>query len=292
MSESYAKLFNTITTSTIWSEPMATRVVWVTMLAMADRHGEVQASVPGLARVANVPMDDCLAALATFLAPDQYSRTPDNEGRRIEVVEGGWRLLNHAKYRAKRDADDRRERNARWMAESRAKAKKSTNSDDNNSGNECPQKTTASTRGRSGYITASASASASEDQKQESASPVGDASPAKLLADGKRKRKSSAKGDLTFGEWFAAIPDGEDVIRDDDPICDDFDALNIPLDWRGLAWAAFAQKYRDQPKRYADWRAVYRRAVREDWLKVWRALPDGALVLTTVGEQLRRKLAA
>lgn len=119
-----------------------------------------------------------------------------------------------------------------------------------------------------------------------------DASPAKLLADGKRKRKPSAKGELTFDEWFAAIPDGEDVIRDDDPICDDFDALNIPLDWRGLAWAAFAQKYRDQPKRYADWRAVYRRAVREDWIKVWRALPDGALVLTTVGEQLRRKLAA
>jgi len=289
VSESYAKLFNTITTSTIWSEPMATRVVWVTMLAMADRHGEVQASVPGLARVANVPMDDCLAALATFLAPDQYSRTPDNEGRRIEVVEGGWRLLNHAKYRAKRDAEDRKERQAQWIADKRARSSKAIDKRDNVDSSVDTDRQVDESR-RSRHITASASAS--EDQKQESASPVGDASPAKPLADGKRKRKPSAKGELTFDEWFAAIPDGEDVIRDDDPICDDFDALNIPMDWRGLAWAAFAQKYRDQPKRYSDWRAVYRRAVREDWIKVWRALPDGALVLTTVGEQLRRKLAA
>jgi hypothetical protein len=101
VSESYAKLFSTITVSTIWGEPLATRCVWITMLAIADRNGVVQASVPGLARVANVPLEDCEAAIERLLAPDRYSRTPDHEGRRIEVVDGGWRLLNHAKYREK-----------------------------------------------------------------------------------------------------------------------------------------------------------------------------------------------
>lgn len=119
--------------------------------------------------------------------------------------------------------------------------------------------------------------------------PVGDAPPADQP---KAKRKRASGSESTFDEWYASIPEGEEVIRDDDPICDDFDALKIPNEWRTLAWAAFEQKYRGQPKRYTDWRAVYRRAVREDWLKVWRALPDGNLVLTTVGEQLRRKLAA
>jgi hypothetical protein len=37
--------------------------------------------------------------LDCFLAPDPDSRTKDDEGRRIEEIDGGWLLLNHAKYR-------------------------------------------------------------------------------------------------------------------------------------------------------------------------------------------------
>ncbi len=177
MSEGYTKLFSTIATSTIWSEPLATRVVWITMLATADRCGEVQASVPGLARLANVSMDECVAALATFLAPDPYSRTPDNEGRRIEVVDGGWRLLNHSKYRAKLDADDRRERKAKWMAESRAKAKKSTDQPADNSGQKSPQESTASTGGQSGHITDAPTDAPTEKKEIQGASPDGEALP-------------------------------------------------------------------------------------------------------------------
>ena len=69
------------------------------MIAMADQHGEVNASIPGLARVAGVSVASCEEALATFLAPDTYSRTRDDEGRRIEVVDGGWWIINHSKYR-------------------------------------------------------------------------------------------------------------------------------------------------------------------------------------------------
>ena len=69
------------------------------MLAMADKEGRVWASVPGLANRARVPVEDTEAALQTFLSPDKYSRTPDFEGRKIEAIEGGWRLINHAKYR-------------------------------------------------------------------------------------------------------------------------------------------------------------------------------------------------
>lgn len=95
----FTKLFSSIITSTIWTEDDQTRIVWITMLALADRNGEVQGSVPGLARLAGVPVDACRAALATFLAPDPDSRTKDDEGRRIEEIDGGWLLLNYAKYR-------------------------------------------------------------------------------------------------------------------------------------------------------------------------------------------------
>lgn len=123
MSTGYTKLFNSITDSTIWSAPDTTRLVWITMLAMSDQNGEVAAAVPGLAARARVPIDDCLAALESFLAPDKWSRTSDNEGRRIEVIEGGWRLLNHAKYRAILSAESRREQSRIAMQKLRYETK-------------------------------------------------------------------------------------------------------------------------------------------------------------------------
>jgi hypothetical protein len=95
----YTKLFSSIITSTVWSEDHETRIVWITMLAMADKNGEVQGSVPGLARVAAVSLDGCRAAIKKFLSPDEDSRTQLDEGRRIEEIDGGWHLLNYGKYR-------------------------------------------------------------------------------------------------------------------------------------------------------------------------------------------------
>ncbi len=106
----YTKLFHSVITSTVWRLDDQIRLVWITMLATCDRHGIVEASVPGLAHVAGVSPDDVERAVATFLAPDAYSRTKDHEGRRIELVDGGWRILNHAKYRAKMSEDERRAR--------------------------------------------------------------------------------------------------------------------------------------------------------------------------------------
>lgn len=103
---SYVKLFSEILDSTVWRLPSHGRLVWITMLAMADRDGEVKASVPGLADRARVERVHCEQALAMLMAPDPDSRTPDQEGRRIEKIDGGWRLINHAKYREKMDAEE------------------------------------------------------------------------------------------------------------------------------------------------------------------------------------------
>lgn len=119
----YVKLFESIIHSTVWQEPLETKVTWITMLAMADQHGVVSASIPGLAKAAGVTLEGCERALATFLAPDKYSRTPDFEGRRIEPVQGGWVLLNHAFYRDLRERDDRREAARIGMQALRARRK-------------------------------------------------------------------------------------------------------------------------------------------------------------------------
>lgn len=121
MSYTFTKLFSSITESTVWCEPDATRLVWICMLAMADKKGRVFASIPGLANRARVSLEDCDKAITTFLSPDQYSRTPDFEGRRIEPIDGGWILLNHAKYRAIRDDEVTKEAKRNYINERRAK---------------------------------------------------------------------------------------------------------------------------------------------------------------------------
>lgn len=108
----YTKLFNSIVTSTIWTEDDKTRILWITMLALADQNGEVHASIPGLARLAGVSVSDAETAVNKFLSPDEYSRTPDNEGRRIAKIDGGWELLNHSKYRRMASLADKKESTA------------------------------------------------------------------------------------------------------------------------------------------------------------------------------------
>lgn len=124
MSVTFTKLFASITESTVWCEPDSTRIVWITMLAMADCKGRVWASIPGLANRARVTVQQVENALITFKSPDHYSRTPDNEGRRVEDIDGGWRLLNHEKYRGIRDEESIKESKRRYINE-RRKAEKS-----------------------------------------------------------------------------------------------------------------------------------------------------------------------
>lgn len=116
----FTKLFSSITASTVWLEPSDTRVVWITMLAMADRHGRVWASVPGLAKEAVVSVESCREALSRFMAPDPDSRTKVADGRRLEAIDGGWKLINHAKYRAIRDQEERRAYKAEKQREYRS----------------------------------------------------------------------------------------------------------------------------------------------------------------------------
>lgn len=97
----FTKLFSTIVTSTIWQEDKETKILWITMLALANRYGEVGAAEPGLANAAGLTLDETLKSLKKLESPDLYSRNQDHEGRRVAKIEGGWQILNYAAYRRK-----------------------------------------------------------------------------------------------------------------------------------------------------------------------------------------------
>lgn len=96
----FVKVYSSILASSVWGESLATRVVWITMLAMADRNGLVEASSDGIARAANISLRQSDAALEVLSSPDSRSKTDDEQdGRRIARVDGGYQILNYLKYR-------------------------------------------------------------------------------------------------------------------------------------------------------------------------------------------------
>jgi len=134
----YTKLFSSLVYSTIWREPDHVRLVWITMLCMADKNGNVEASIPGLADLARVDLEDCKDALTRLSSPDEYSRSQDFEGKRIEVADGGWLLLNYKKYRGKFVSEKIKEQNRlrqQKFRERQAAEDKVTHNAENNADN-------------------------------------------------------------------------------------------------------------------------------------------------------------
>lgn len=119
----YTKLFSSIVASTIWREDDKTRIVWITMLAMKNERHIVEASIPGLADLARVSLDECEKALKKLLGPDKYSRNQGSEGRRIEKCDGGWRIINGEYYRHQMSQDDKREYQRKYHQEYRKRKK-------------------------------------------------------------------------------------------------------------------------------------------------------------------------
>jgi len=93
---------------------------------MADRDGFVWSSVVGIADNARVPLEDTREALRLLSSPDLDSRSENDEGRRIEKVDRGWRIINLAalKERARKEAE--KERKRRWWAKNHPDCNDST----------------------------------------------------------------------------------------------------------------------------------------------------------------------
>lgn len=115
----FTKLLSSILDSSIWDEDSDIRVVWVTLMAMADRKGRVYAAIPGVAHRARVTLEKTQQAITKFLNPDPMSRTPDLEGRRIVPIDGGWQLVNYVKIRGIMDEGSIKESKRLWAERAR-----------------------------------------------------------------------------------------------------------------------------------------------------------------------------
>ena len=97
------------------------------------------------------------------------------------------------------------------------------------------------------------------------------------------------KRDQTITEWLDTVEG--DAIPADDPVFDYATKAGIPHDFLALAWLEFVARHEESGKRYKDFRAVFRKVVRENWYKLWWPDPANGYALTTAGKQAQRVAA-
>jgi hypothetical protein len=120
----YNRLFTKILDSSIWLEPCTTRIVWVTLLVAMDEDGYAHFSaIENLAARARVSVRDTKKAIECFLSPDPNSSNPENDGRRIERVPGGYLILNAKQHRETLNREIQREQTRLRVARHREKRK-------------------------------------------------------------------------------------------------------------------------------------------------------------------------
>ena len=95
----FAKVHSSIYDSSLMEESDSVRLFFLLLLPKADWEGFVAGTEESLSRLFNMSLDSVREAIRIHSGPDPRSRTPDNEGRRIEKVQGGWRILNFELYR-------------------------------------------------------------------------------------------------------------------------------------------------------------------------------------------------
>lgn len=95
----FTKLHATILQSSIMAEPPEIFKVFVAILAATDPDGIARVSSTFLAAVCYFPLETIDQALAALEAPDLRSRSLNDEGRRIQKIDGGYLVINYEKYR-------------------------------------------------------------------------------------------------------------------------------------------------------------------------------------------------
>jgi hypothetical protein len=108
----FAKVFSQIFDSSIAMDHVV-RHVFMDMLVLADRDGVVDMTQDAIARRTNVPLEIIMSALERLSQPDDRSRSGDEEGRRIVLIDShrdwGWQIVNYHHYRDLKDEEARRQ---------------------------------------------------------------------------------------------------------------------------------------------------------------------------------------
>lgn len=104
----YGKIFDSIYDGTL-SEDWRALVTFQQFIVLCDADGMVDMTPQAISRRTGIPIEHIKAGIEVLEKADKYSRTPDENGKRIELIDEhrpwGWHIVNHEKYKNMRDSD-------------------------------------------------------------------------------------------------------------------------------------------------------------------------------------------
>ncbi len=132
----YSKLYKSIFDGSLYGQFEAL-TTFMAMLALADRHGEVDAAPAKIAGCLGCDISLVQEGIKQLEAPDPYSRTPLEDGKRLIPLKDdigndrvfGWKIVNYEKYRSIRNEEERRAYKREWDRKNRSKKTNPTKSD-------------------------------------------------------------------------------------------------------------------------------------------------------------------
>ncbi len=126
----YGKIFDSMYDGTL-ADDWRALITFQQMIVLCDADGIIDMTPSAIARRTGIPVEHIKAGVEILENPDPYSRTPDDEGRRIQRMDEskpwGWYIVNHNKYKALQDADTVREQNR--LRKQKQRKKQKTHSD-------------------------------------------------------------------------------------------------------------------------------------------------------------------
>jgi hypothetical protein len=126
MRHQFTPIFRDVLTSRVWAEAHATVRVWLWLQVSADPEGCVPSSLAGVAVGARVTLDEARQAIDFLESVDPDADPSDPlEGRVLERVPRGWRVLTLESDRERAKRESQKARNRKYMVGYRI-AKKST----------------------------------------------------------------------------------------------------------------------------------------------------------------------
>ncbi len=119
----YGKIFESIYDGSLYGHWEAI-VTMQQLIVLADADGVIDMTPPAIAGKTSIPLEILEKGLKILSEPDPYSRSPESNGVRIQLLDEqrpwGWFLVNHKKYQGLRTAEDRREYMRGYMRNRRA----------------------------------------------------------------------------------------------------------------------------------------------------------------------------
>lgn len=133
----YGKIFDSIYDGTL-VEDWRALVAFQQMIVLCDSDGVVDMTPSAISRRTGIPIEHIKEGIKILEEPDPWSRTPDEEGRRIIRLdkhrEWGWQIVNHQKYKGLQDYDTVKQQNR----ERQRKRREKLSGNDNNNGSSRP----------------------------------------------------------------------------------------------------------------------------------------------------------